>query len=200
MENLWRENTPRNFWRCQPDPPDEAWAEAVRKALPILGLPNEVGDIDSALFYTLGEGQFGPDPWSLSRTKTIYYTLKPILPRRVINSLKNINSRTAIDSFELGWPVERRYSQFQWETMRQLLRISDESSLTFRNFWPDNERFALVLTHDIETSTGQDIVREIAGLEEELGFRSLFNFVPERYKVDRDLMVEFVPIDALFFT
>jgi len=190
MGNLWSENTPRNFWRCQPELSAEVWTEAVSKALPILGFPDEVSDIDSALFYTLGEGQFGPDPWSLSRTKTIYYTLKPILPRRVINVLKNLNSRSVIDSFELGWPVERRYIQFQWETMRQILRITKESSLTFNNFWPDNKCFAFVLTHDIETSAGQDLVREIAGLEEDLGFRSLFNFVPERYKVDRNLMLE----------
>ncbi len=49
--------------------------------------------------------------------------------------------------------------------------------------WPEGKRFAVVLTHDVETAKGQDRVLRLAGLEKELGFRSSFNFVPERYAV-----------------
>ena len=188
--NLWSQNTPQHFWMCTLDLPEVVWREATKKAIPILELQAEIVNLDTVLEYTLGEAKFGSDRWHLSRVKTTYYTIKPFLPRNVINALKNLNSRKATDSFKLDWPVERRYTQFQWEVMRQLLQITEESSLTFQNFWLENKRFALVLTHDIETSAGQARVREIADLEEELGFRSLFNFVPERYKVDRDLMVE----------
>lgn len=190
MENLWSDNAPRNFWRCQPDPPDEVWAEATRKAIPVLGLSHQKSDIETVLQLTLGEAQFGADHWQLSRTKRLYYMVKPYLPRTAIDLLKNINSHLTEDTFSLGWPVEKRYAQFQWEAMRQLLIVTGQSSAKFRHFWPEGQRFVFVLTHDIETGEGQALVRDIADLEEELGFRSAFNFVPEGYPLDEALMDE----------
>jgi hypothetical protein len=53
--------------------------------------------------------------------------------------------------------------------------------------WPEKKRFALVLTHDVDTERGHEKCRQLIKLEEELGFRSSFNFVPERYSVSREL-------------
>jgi hypothetical protein len=53
--------------------------------------------------------------------------------------------------------------------------------------WPEGKRFALVLTHDVEKAGGHERCQELMQLEKELGFRSSFNFVPERYKVSPDL-------------
>jgi peptidoglycan/xylan/chitin deacetylase (PgdA/CDA1 family) len=53
--------------------------------------------------------------------------------------------------------------------------------------WPENKRFALVLTHDVETAKGRDKCRLLMELEKNLGFRSSFNFVPRRYNVQADL-------------
>lgn len=49
--------------------------------------------------------------------------------------------------------------------------------------WPEGKRFALVLTHDVETAEGQEKCTRLAMLEEKLGFRSSFNFVAEEYNV-----------------
>jgi hypothetical protein len=53
--------------------------------------------------------------------------------------------------------------------------------------WPEGKAFSLVLTHDVETGRGQDRVRRVVELEKEMGFRSGFNFVPERYAVSAEL-------------
>ncbi len=53
--------------------------------------------------------------------------------------------------------------------------------------WPDNKQFALVLTHDVETGKGQDKCRRLMELEQTLGFKSSFNFVPKRYQVSSEL-------------
>jgi len=53
--------------------------------------------------------------------------------------------------------------------------------------WPEGKQFALILTHDVETNIGHDRCRELAELEKNLGFRSAFYFVPERYEVLADL-------------
>jgi len=49
--------------------------------------------------------------------------------------------------------------------------------------WPQHKRFALVLTHDVETSKGHDNCEQLMKLEMAYGFHSSFNFVPERYHV-----------------
>jgi hypothetical protein len=53
--------------------------------------------------------------------------------------------------------------------------------------WPDGKEFAFVLTHDVELRKGHDRCRELLELEKKLGFKSSFNFVAERYKVDKEL-------------
>jgi len=53
--------------------------------------------------------------------------------------------------------------------------------------WPDGKKFALVLTHDVETAEGQDNCLKLAKLEKDLGFRSSFNFVPEGYRLFPEL-------------
>ncbi|MDQ2944922.1 MAG: glycosyltransferase, partial [Acidobacteriota bacterium] len=59
--------------------------------------------------------------------------------------------------------------------------------------WPDGKKFAFVLTHDVESQAGLNNCRRLMDLEEEQGFRSSFNFIPEGpYKVPADLRAEMV--------
>lgn len=53
--------------------------------------------------------------------------------------------------------------------------------------WPDGKRFALVLTHDVDTAKGQEKCSKLAEAEKTRGMRSSFNFVPERYTVSTAL-------------
>ncbi|MEE9543460.1 MAG: hypothetical protein V3V95_06730 [Thermodesulfobacteriota bacterium] len=53
--------------------------------------------------------------------------------------------------------------------------------------WPDGKKFALILTHDVETTKGHDNCRKLMALEKRLGMYSSFNFVPERYTVSAEL-------------
>lgn len=186
--NLWNHNTPRLFWRCEPDLPEEIWRVAMQKASPILGLEGAPDDIDTLLELTLGEGQLNLNNWQLSWDRRLYYLSKPIFPRVFINSIKKINSHHAMKEFRLGWPIEDRFARFQWELLRQALLILDQNTIQFRYFWPGGKRFALVLTHDVDTKKGLDFVPEVAELEEKLGYRSSFNFVPEEYPIDKKLL------------
>jgi hypothetical protein len=58
--------------------------------------------------------------------------------------------------------------------------------------WPDQKRFAFVLMHDVDTERGQRNCPELMRIDEEMGFRSLFNFVPERYAVSSELLQDLV--------
>ena len=190
-EDLFRTNTPWNFWQCQPNPSMDEWQKAVKKASYCLGLATNEVEIEAIIALTLGEGQFGSKHWELDPIKRMYYSIRPFLPIRIRNALKRIN-RHATKEFPLKWPIESRYVQFQWELIRQILLHKNLLEISFRHFWPNGHRFAFVLTHDVETEFGQANVHSIADLDESFGFRSSFNFAPERYKLDKGLIQDLV--------
>jgi peptidoglycan/xylan/chitin deacetylase (PgdA/CDA1 family) len=190
MANLWSSNHPARFWLCQPDVPDDQWAAAIWRASPVLGLFPQPDDVDQLVSLVLGEGQFGADHWQLSPVKRWYYRLKPFVPRRLTRLLRRFHSSSARGSHPLGWPIAGRYARFQWEVMRQLLIGAGLQSICYRPLWPDGQRFAFVLTHDIETEAGQASVRVVADLDESFGFRSSFNFVLEQYPLDYELIAD----------
>jgi peptidoglycan/xylan/chitin deacetylase (PgdA/CDA1 family) len=188
--DLYAANSPQRFWRLLAELPGEAWNEAISRAAPILpAQARSSGDrIESILGQTLGEGQFGPNHWELGRSQRAYYALKPFLPRRLTRRMKRAYGNRRPDSRHLGWPVETRYVDFQFALMRNLLQILCRPNLPFIGFWPSGRPYAFVLTHDIETADGQSFARTVADLDASFGFRSSFNFVPERYRLDRGLM------------
>ncbi|MCB2180241.1 hypothetical protein KQH54_03880 [bacterium] len=190
MENLWKDNSPQNFWQLSPPIQDEVWQQAVERAYPILGLKKDFTNITGLYSQVLGEAQFGESRYELGMTKRIYYQLKPVLPRILINLLKKISSKMGNDDLLINWPAEDRYALFLWECLQYALNISGQTSIQFKHFWPDGKQFAFVLTHDVETAAGQAFIRKVADLEEMIGFRSSFNFVPERYPLDHGLMQE----------
>jgi hypothetical protein len=100
-----------------------------------------------------------------------YYLLKPLIPRRLQISLRRFIVMRTREKYRSIWPVDERAARKPegWKG------------------WPEGKQFALILTHDVETAKGQERCYHLAELEERLGFRSSFNFVPEGYKVDAEL-------------
>ena len=185
---LFSANTPQTFWQVQEDLPPALWQTAIQAALPELGLAAK--DIDTAIQLSLGEGQFGPDHWHLGFAKRIYYLLKPLLPRPITRIMRKIYSDSGQANFPLGWPVEERYAAFLWACLRQLLILNHSGTLKMVSLWPESHQAAFILTHDIETSIGQKFALRVAELEVKHGFRSSFNFVPQRYKLDQGVIAE----------
>jgi hypothetical protein len=101
----------------------------------------------------------------------LYYYIRPILPR----SLQIFLRRQVIYH-------RRRLSRDIWPI--------DPGAGTPPDGWPgwpDHKQFALVLQHDVDTLKGHNRCYQLMALEQDLGFRSSFNFVPERYKVEPKL-------------
>jgi peptidoglycan/xylan/chitin deacetylase (PgdA/CDA1 family) len=186
--NLWSANSPQDFWLCTPNPSVEIWNDAIKKAVSILNLPVSINNIDTILENTLGEAQFGPNRYQLGLFRRLYYIFKPIIPHALAQIIRRLYNKNKPDIFSLGWPIEPRFAMFQWEVLRQVLLIVGKNEVAFRYFWPDKKGFSFVLTHDVETADGQRRVAVLADMEEALGFRSIFNFVAERYKLDQGLI------------
>lgn len=163
---------------------------AIQRAIPTLGLLRQPDSVDELLALVLGERQFGPNHWQLSLGRRLYYKVKPLVPRVLPRLLRRIHSPLIKARSLLVWPIEDRYARFQWEVMRQILMVTGQHEIHFRNFWPDGQQLAFVITHDVETGKGQANIKAIIELEESFGLRSSFNFVPGDYIIDSSLLQE----------
>jgi hypothetical protein len=192
LTDLYAGNTPDAFWRLLVDPPVSSaeWAGAVETASAILpaGDPVDSPCAGYVVRAMLSEAPLGPSRWSLGRAKRLYYHVKPLLPRPLGILLRHHYRGQQERHFPLSWPIEDRYVRFQFDCVAHILRRRGLDGGVHVSFWPESHRFALVLTHDVETAQGAAFVPVVAHLEERLGFRSSFNFVPERYPIDQALL------------
>jgi glycosyltransferase involved in cell wall biosynthesis len=93
----------------------------------------------------------------------VYYLLKPMLPWGLRTALRRRRADARRREFAGTWPIDPNAGNKPpgWPG------------------WPEG-RFALVLTHDVEGTKGLERVEQLMEVESKLGFRSSFNFVPER--------------------
>lgn len=107
----------------------------------------------------------------LSLVHRLYYPLKPFIPRAIQLLVRRRIILRKVASYCKTWPIDASAAKQPdgWAG------------------WPDRKRFALVLTHDIDTAKGVDKCTQLADLEERLGLRSSFHFVAEGYVIPSDL-------------
>jgi peptidoglycan/xylan/chitin deacetylase (PgdA/CDA1 family) len=109
--------------------------------------------------------------WKKPLVSRIYYGIKPLIPRGAQILVRRFFFRRALPGISSFWPIDPAAAQPPegWTG------------------WPEGKRFALVLTHDVESQRGLDRCRHLAAMEMELGFRSSFNFLLKKYSTPKDL-------------
>ncbi len=120
---------------------------------------------------TMTEKIKGEHFWKNPKVARLYYSVKPLVPRWIQIHVRRFFSRRALPGLSGIWPVDPAAGQppADWEG------------------WPDGRKFALVLTHDVESERGLDRCKQLADMEVELGFRSSFNFLLKKYAVPDEL-------------
>jgi hypothetical protein len=101
----------------------------------------------------------------------IYYTFKFLVPRRLQIQLRRyyVNWKRSLHAEK--WPIDPNAG-------------TPPEGWTG---WPDGKKFALVLTHDVETVGCFEKCQILAEIEERRGFRSCFNFIAQDYQVPAKL-------------
>jgi len=92
-----------------------------------------------------------------------YFWIRPTVPRPFRMALRRFVAKRSMRSHSASWPINQ---------------LAGAAPRWWRG-WPDNKKFAFVLTHDIEGERGLNRCRQLAEMEMSTGFRSSFNFVPE---------------------
>jgi len=104
----------------------------------------------------------------------IYYEIKPAIPRSLQITLRRLLIHLAKRRYRGIWPID------------------EKASVRPKNWkgWPDNKKFALVLTHDVETTKGEDRCLELMKFEKNAGFKTAFYFVPGRVWKSAEIIPE----------
>ena len=97
----------------------------------------------------------------------IYYTIKFLFPRQLQILLRRYFIQRKLSKYAYIWPIDKNACKPPegWSG------------------WPGGKQFALVLTHDVETTKGLCKCYKLAEIDERMGFRSSFNFVTSDYEV-----------------
>lgn len=124
--------------------------------------------------------------WSLK--KSIYYSLRPFLPRKIQILLRRVYSRVQRKAAFPHWPIEDTLELVANDAIRKAAEVSGRKKIPYISYWPNKYKWCLVLTHDVESAAGVANIKKVVEIEKGLGFRSSWNFVPERYLFDRKIL------------
>jgi hypothetical protein len=101
----------------------------------------------------------------------LYYIIKPFIPRTLQVEVRSRIVRGKRSRYKEVWPINEMAGR----------PPKDWSG------WPEDKKFALVLTHDVEGAKGVKKCSQLAKIDRDRGFRSCFNFVPESCKNTKSL-------------
>jgi len=101
----------------------------------------------------------------------IFSLLRPFIPRRIQILIRRRLVHHNLSRYRHIWPIDQDSAKPPdgWSG------------------WPEGKKFALVLTHDVETEKGLEKCHRLIGLEKRLGFKSSFNFVVREYYFSPEL-------------
>lgn len=103
---------------------------------------------------------------SLNLLQKFYYFAKPLIPKRFRIQLRRILISRQKKKYSHVWPIFEPAAArpVQWPG------------------WPEGKRFALLLTHDVDSAEGNKQVPLVMELDRSLGFTATFFFVPHEYE------------------
>jgi len=94
----------------------------------------------------------------------IFYAVKPLIPRWFQIFVRRRAVAVRRPFYNHVWPIDK----------------SAATPPPGWKGWPEGRRFAMVITHDVETLRGFHRCDQLMNLDLDYGFTSSFNFVPER--------------------
>jgi hypothetical protein len=118
-----------------------------------------------------------------------YYGLRPLLSQRFRSRVQ----RLFFSSWEKlpfpKWPVDTSVEQILEKLLLLSMKARNLERIPFIWFWPDGADAAAMVTHDVETARGFDIVPRLMDVDDEFGIKTSFQIVPEkRYQASKEVL------------
>lgn len=126
---------------------------------------------------------------SRSLPRRIYYAIRPLMPVRVRRHLQRLALQDWSKIAFPSWPVDTTVEDLIEKVWILALKTSPTKQIPFIWYWPYSHHSCAIMTHDVETSIGQDFCLRMLEIEREYEIRSSFEVVPEvRYEVSGEVL------------
>jgi peptidoglycan/xylan/chitin deacetylase (PgdA/CDA1 family) len=119
--------------------------------------------------------------------RRLYYRARPIVPRPLQIGMRRAYARVQARTGFPRWPFETALHDL-CDLVLAAAADAAGRPLPYLSAWPRGRTWSVVLSHDVETAAGRDAIDRVRHVEAEVGLRSGWNFVPERYRVDDALV------------
>jgi hypothetical protein len=116
--------------------------------------------------------------------RKFYYFIRSTLPFTIRRQLQRIYFQDWEQLPFPAWPVDTTVDRLHEEILRLTMEAAGVKKLPFIWFWPNGAPNCLIMTHDVETSTGRDFTFKLMDQDDSYGFKASYQVIPERrYKV-----------------
>jgi len=120
---------------------------------------------------------------------TLYYRLKPLIPRRVQLAMRRRYARRLRRRHQAGqgfprWPIEPLLVERERRALQARAQRAQGEPVPLVEHWPQGHRFAYVLTHDVEGPRGLAQIPALLEIERRHGMVSAWYVVGQEYPVD----------------
>ena len=112
-----------------------------------------------------------------SKRKIYYNFLRPFLPLKIRQL------------FQAKYNDKTTYKEnFINTELIDLVKSNQQFGIEIKNLYPEGYSSSTVLTHDVEEQEGFNFIPKIIELEKKYGFKSSWNIVPYKYKIDKGII------------
>jgi len=120
-----------------------------------------------------------------------YYSVRDILPIVVRRYMQRMYFSDWKQRPFPAWPVDMSVDTLHEKLLVLSMKAAGAKKVPFIWFWPGVSPNCLIMTHDVETSSGRDFTSQLIDLDESYGFKASFQVIPEeRYKVSAEYIEE----------
>ncbi|MBN3038393.1 MAG: hypothetical protein JW869_03125 [Candidatus Omnitrophica bacterium] len=126
--------------------------------------------------YLINEKYFDIKKPFLSYLPCHYHFVPGYLRFRILRYIVSLNKNKIEKDIFPNWYIEGTV-EFLRALLLNLQYITKGQELAHMPFWPENKKFALCLTHDVDSMEGFKNIETFARLESEQGVASAFNIV-----------------------
>lgn len=146
-------------------------------------LPNEI--ISNLRYERYAKGVVGSRTDALRAfVKNAYYLLRPALPLSVRRPLQKIHLNRWNKIPFPQWPVDRTVDCLVQQLLKVGMRAKGLKQVPFIWFWPNGASACAMMTHDVESRSGQSFCSQLMDINDEFGIPASFQIVPKtRYPV-----------------
>jgi hypothetical protein len=121
--------------------------------------------------------------------RRLYYHLRPFTNLALRRQIQKFHVRNWEQRSFPKWPVDTTVETICETLLLMSMEAKGVNSVPFVWFWPDGASGCLMMTHDVETTTGRDHCIDLMNVDDSFGIKAAFGIVPEeRYEVSSSLL------------